>query len=181
MTFETDRLILKTSDTDMTEQVLKYYSDNKAFFAKYEPSRDDSYFTYEYQNALLRQEHSNIEKQTGAYYYYYLKIDPDHVIGSISFSRIRREPYLSTIFGYNIDERFQGQGYCTEACRAAIADVLEKTHIHRIESRVLTDNDRSIRVLERLGFFEEGFEKRSILIGGEFRNHLRYAYLNEEY
>ena len=179
--FETERLLIRTSDTELTEQLLKYYSDNRAFFEKYEPSRDESYYTADYQRALLAQEGRNMNNLTGAYYYYYLKKDPEHIIGSISFSRIRKEPYASTIFGYNIDERFQGQGYCTEACRAAIEHVLKIAHIHRIESRALVDNQKSIRVLERLGFFCEGFEKASILINGEFRDHNRYAFLNENY
>ena len=179
MTLETNRLILKTSDTEMTDQVFKYYYDNRDFFAKYEPSRDEEYYTFDYQYALLRQEAGNMERLTGAYYYYYLKVDPEHIIGSISFSRLRKDPYFSTIFGYNIDYRFQGQGYCTEACRGAMEHVMEIAPIHRIDARVLTDNAKSIRVLDRLGFEKEGFEKASILIGGEFRDHLRYAYLNE--
>ena len=77
--------------------------------------------------------------------------------------------------------KHQGHGYCTEACKASMEHVLSIAHIHRIESRVLTTNEKSIHVLERLGFFHEGFEKASILIGGEFRDHLRYAYINENY
>ena len=179
--FETERLMIKTSDAEMTAQVLKYYSDNRAFFEKYQPSRDDTYYTMDYQRALLMQEERNMANLTGAYYYYYLKKDPEHIIGSISFSRIRKEPYASTIFGYNIDERFQGQGYCTEACKGSIEHVFTLAPIHRIESRALMDNQKSIRVLERLGFFYEGFEKASILINGEFRDHNRYALLNEKY
>lgn len=179
--FETERLIIKSSDTDLTEQLLDYYYRNKDFFAKYEPERGNSYFTPEYQRALLAQEVRNMDNLTGAYYYYFLKDDPERIIGSLSFSRIRREPYASTIFGYNIDEKCQGHGYCTEACRESIDHLLSIVPVHRIESRALMDNKKSIRVLERLGFFYEGFEKASILIGGEFRDHNRYALLNENY
>ena len=122
-----------------------------------------------------------MDNLTSAYYYFSLKEEPDKVIGSISFVRIRPEPYASVIFGYNLHEKYQGHGYCTEACKASIEHVLSIARIHRIESRVLTDNEKSVHVLERLGFFHEGFEKASILIGGEFRDHLRYAYLNPDY
>lgn len=53
--------------------------------------------------------------------------------------------------------------------------------IHRIESRVMTDNEKSVHIMERLGFIYEGMEYGSILIGGSFRDHLRYAWINPEY
>ena len=49
-------------------------------------------------------------------------------------------------------------------------------HIHRIESRVMTDNIKSVHIMERLGFVYEVMEYSSILIGGSFRDHLRYAW-----
>ena len=179
--FETDRLLIQTSNMELAPKMLKYYSDNREFFDKYEPVHSDRYFTLEMQTRMMEQEVHNMEYLSSAYYYFSLKEDPDKIIGSISFVRIRPEPYASVIFGYNLHEEYQGHGYCTEACAASIEHVLSIAHIHRIESRVLTDNIKSIHVLERLGFFHEGFEKASILIGGRFRDHERYAYLNEDY
>ena len=155
--------------------------ENREFFDKYEPVHSDRYYTLDLQTKMMEQEVRNMDNLTSAYYYFSLKEEPDKVIGSISFVRIRPEPYASVIFGYNLHEKYQGHGYCTEACKASIEHVLSIARIHRIESRVLTDNEKSVHVLERLGFFHEGFEKASILIGGEFRDHLRYAYLNPNY
>ena len=179
--FETDRLLIQTSNMDLAPKMLEYYSENEEFFNKYEPTHTSRYYTLEFQTMMMQQEVSNMENLTSAYYYFSLKDDPEKIIGSISFVRIRPEPYASVIFGYNLHEDYQGHGYCTEACAASIKHVLSIAHIHRIESRVLTTNEKSIHVLERLGFFHEGFEKASILINGEFRDHLRYAYLNEDY
>ena len=181
MIFETERLILQTSDPSLDEKLLKYYSDNRDFFAKHEPVRPDQYFTLEYQRWALEMEVQNMEKGVSAYYYYFLKEEPERMIGSISFARIRREPYASTVFGYNLHEAYQGHGYCTEACRAAIQEVLRFAHIHRIESRVMPDNERSVRILKNLGFVYEGIEYGGILIGGSFRDHWRYAFLNPDY
>lgn len=181
MVFETDRLILQTSDPSLSGKLLKYYSENRAFFEKHEPVWPEQYYTLEYQRKVLEAEVKNMENRASAYYYYSRKEEPERIIGSISFVRIRKEPYASTIFGYNLDESCQGHGYCTEACRAAIREVLKFAHIHRIESRVLTDNPKSSAILERLGFVHEGIEYAGILINGEFRDHFRYAWINEEY
>ena len=179
--FETERLLIQTSNMDLAPKMLTYYSENREFFDKHEPVHSEKYYTLDFQMRMMQQEVSNMENLTSAYYYFSLKEDPTKIIGSISFVRIRPEPYASVIFGYNLHEDYQGHGYCTEACAASIKHVLSIARIHRIESRVMTDNEKSIHILERLGFFHEGFEKASILIGGEWRDHLRYAYLNEDY
>lgn len=180
-TFETERLLIQTSNMDLAPKMLEYYTENREFFDKYEPVHSDKYYTLELQTRMMAQEVTNMENLVSAYYYFSLKEGPDKIIGSISFVRIRPEPYASVIFGYNLHEKYQGHGYCTEACAASIEHVLSIARIHRIESRVLTTNEKSIHVLERLGFFHEGFEKASILIDGRFRDHERYAYLNENY
>lgn len=179
--FETDRLLIQSSNMDLAPKMLTYYTENREFFDNYEPKHNERYFTLEFQTKMMEQEVYNMENLTSAYYYFSLKEEPEKIIGSISFVRIRPEPYASVIFGYNLHEKYQGHGYCTEACAASIKHVLSIARIHRIESRVMKTNEKSIRVLERLGFFHEGFEKASILIGGEWRDHLRYAYLNEDY
>ena len=178
---ETERLIIKTSAVELTDPILDFYFRNKAFFDKYEPVHSDRYYTYEIQKRYQEAELQNIEQGTGAYYYFALKEDPEKIIGSISFVRIRQEPYASTIFGYNLDEKLQGHGYCTEACRAAIKHVLQTNRIHRIEARVRMDNQKSINIMERLGFFREGVEIGGVLIDGKFRDHYRYAFINENY
>ncbi len=179
--FESERLILRTSDTMLAESLADYFRRNRTFFESAEPARNDEYYTADHQRRVLEVEERNMELRTSAYYYYFLKEDPDRIIGSISFVRIRREPYASTIFGYDQDEFSRGQGYCTEACAAAIEDVIRFAPIHRIEARVLPENAPSIHILEHLGFRYEGMEYGGVRIGGEFRDHRRYSLLNENY
>ena len=181
VSFESERLLIRMSDVEFTDALLDYYSRNRDFFSHAEPARTDAYYTHDVQERILRQEMENIEGSVSYYYYYSLKEDPDTIIGSISFVRIRKMPYFSVIFGYDLDEHMQGNGYATEACAASIKHILSKQEIHRIESRVRTDNQKSIRVLERLGFVFEGDEFKSIYLEGEFRDHYRYAYINEDF
>ncbi|MCR4715850.1 MAG: GNAT family N-acetyltransferase [Lachnospiraceae bacterium] len=181
LTFESDRLVIKMSDVSFTDALVKYYSDNRKFFSHAEPERPDSYFTHDTINRVLEQEMHNIENSISYYYYFASKENPDVIIGSMSFVRIRKMPYYSCIFGYDLDEHMQGHGYATEACAAAIKHILSVQDIHRLEARVRTDNERSIKLLERLGFLFEGDEFKSIYLEGEFRDHYRYAYINEDF
>ena len=180
-TIETPRLILQTSDVSLAPKLLNYYSKNRSFFEKYEPANDDDYYTLSYQTNVLEHEVANMERGISAYYYFFLKENPDHIIGSMSFVRFRGEPYANTIFGYDLDEEHQGHGYCTEACKAAIENVKTYHNVHRFEARVQVDNKKSIKLLERLDFWYEGIERKSILLQGEFKDHFRYALLNDDY
>jgi ribosomal-protein-alanine N-acetyltransferase len=56
----------------------------------------------------------------------------------------------------------------------------EDLHLHRVECRVATYNDRSIRLLEKAGFKSEGLERQTVRIGGKWVDTYRYAYVFEE-
>ena len=54
--FETDRLIIRTSEPFITEMVLDYYTENRRFFEKYEPAFTDRYYTFEIQEQFMKKE-----------------------------------------------------------------------------------------------------------------------------
>ena len=176
---ETKRLIIKGPKDVNAEERLRYYLKNRTFFERYTPGRIDEYYTIERQEKALESEIIRWEKHLAISYYYSLKEDPEKIIGTVSFATIREDPYSSTVFGYDQDEEKQGMGYCTEACEATMKDFLRRVPLHRIEARVLPENERSIHILEHLGFLPEGTEKAGILIADEYRDHIRYALLNE--
>ena len=178
---ETDRLYLKPSSEEFAGPVANYYLKNRECFECFESTRPDSYYTKEYQKRAMLSEISNMNAGRSMYYYMTLKEKPDRIIGSISFSNIRRAPYYSTIFGYDLHHDLWGRSLAYEACDAAIKAVFSDFNMHRIEARVSVDNERSIKLLERLGFIKEGMEFKSILLSGQFRDHFRYAIFNEDF
>jgi [ribosomal protein S5]-alanine N-acetyltransferase len=46
---------------------------------------------------------------------------------------------------------------------------------------VQPENARSIALVERLGFRREGYSPRYLKIGGRWRDHVRFAILDEEF
>ena len=64
-------------------------------------------------------------------------------------------------------------------CRILIPIVMEHYTLHRMEARVSVNNERSVRLLERLGFENEGIEKQSIFVLGDFTDHYRFALLKD--
>ena len=72
-------------------------------------------------------------------------------------------PHQTMELGYWIAEPFWGKGYVEEACRGVLAFAFAEYSPERMQARVIEGNDPSARVLEKLGFREEGTLRRSLL------------------
>ena len=58
--------------------------------------------------------------------------------------------------GYGILEEYQGQGYATEAVKAALSWAFQNPNVTAIEAETEDDNAVSKRVLEKCGFLANG-------------------------
>ena len=84
--------------------------------------------------------------------------------------------------GYWCRERFQGQGYITESTAAITKFAFETLGAKRVEIRCDSQNVKSRRVPERLGFRLEATLKNSVLsTSGEVRDGLIFAKTNEDW
>lgn len=77
--------------------------------------------------------------------------------------------------------RWWDQGYGTEAARLVLAHGFAGLALHRIALRVLLFNQRAIASYRRLGFVEEGRERESALVDGEWQDDLRMSLLDREW
>jgi ribosomal-protein-alanine N-acetyltransferase len=73
----------------------------------------------------------------------------------------------------------RGRGLMTEAVQLATAHAFA-LGLHRVEANIQPGNLRSIALVERLGFRLEGFSPRYLRMGGEWRDHKRWALLADE-
>jgi ribosomal-protein-alanine N-acetyltransferase len=53
--------------------------------------------------------------------------------------------------------------------------------LHRLEANIQPDNVASIDLVRGLGFRLEGFSRRYLKIGGDWRDHERWALLADEW
>ena len=100
------------------------------------------------------------------------------MLGHVNFSTIVRGAWHCCNLGYDLDAARQGQGLMTEALEAAIAFVFESWNLHRIQANYVPTNERSGKVLRRLGFTVEGYARDYLLIGGAWRDHVLTARTN---
>ena len=83
--------------------------------------------------------------------------------------------------GYELDSRYWGQGYATEAARAILRFGFETLGIHRIWAQTIAENVGSARVLEKIGMRLEDRLPQKEFIKGRWRDHLLYAILDYEW
>jgi ribosomal-protein-alanine N-acetyltransferase len=102
-------------------------------------------------------------------------------VGVGNLSQIVLGDFRSAYLGYFGFAPFEGCGYMTEGVALVVRSGFEDVGLHRLEANVQPENDRSIALLERLGFRREGFSPRYLKIGGRWRDHVRYAILTEEF
>jgi ribosomal-protein-alanine N-acetyltransferase len=96
-------------------------------------------------------------------------------VGSIVWGSAR-----SGQVGYWIDEKFAGRGIVPTALALAIDHSFRVVGLHRLEANIRPENQASRRVVEKLGFRDEGLRRRQLHIDGAWRDHLCYALTAEE-
>jgi ribosomal-protein-alanine N-acetyltransferase len=82
--------------------------------------------------------------------------------------------------GYWIDEKLAGLGIMPTAVAMAVDHSFGVMGLHRIEASIRPDNKASRRVVEKLGFREEGLRPREVHIDGAWRDHICYAVTVED-
>lgn len=103
------------------------------------------------------------------------------VIGYANLSNIIRGAFHACYLGYGLAQERQGKGLMTESLRMVIEYAWNDLLLHRIMANYLPENERSARVLARLGFSIEGYARDYLFIGGAWRDHVLSALINPQW
>lgn len=142
---------------------------------QWEPDRPANFYTAAHQATLLRCEFQLASRLAALRFWIFRKEAPDQIIGTISFQDVNRSVYQSCRIGYKFDPAFWHQGYAAEAMRCALDLIFQEAKLHRVEALVLPENIPSIRLLEGLGFVNEGISYSCIYLHGRWCDHLRFS------
>lgn len=69
----------------------------------------------------------------------------------------------------------------TEALRAMLGYGFEKMELNRIQAIIDSENTRSIRLVQRLGFKKEGVLRQNSYFNGQFRDDVIFSLLKKEW
>lgn len=103
------------------------------------------------------------------------------IVGAINLSQIFRRAFQNAYLGYYIAGKFAGNGYMSEAIALILRYAFKDLKLHRIEANIQPHNLASIAVVRKNGFTKEGFSPKYLKIGGRWRDHERWAIINEDW
>jgi ribosomal-protein-alanine N-acetyltransferase len=105
----------------------------------------------------------------------------DHkAMGTCGYHKWDRR-YFRAEIGYDLSPDFWKQGYMAEALGEAISHGFEQLRLNRIEALVYVENERSMRLLQKLGFKKEGLLRDYFYLDGNFYDHYIYGLLKKDY
>jgi [ribosomal protein S5]-alanine N-acetyltransferase len=83
--------------------------------------------------------------------------------------------------GYWIGVPFWGNGYATEAAREVVRYGFERLNLNRIFASHFKGNEKSGRVLEKIGMRHEGSVRQGVMKSGKFIDLEMYSILREDH
>jgi ribosomal-protein-alanine N-acetyltransferase len=102
------------------------------------------------------------------------------LVGQMHLFGIAWGSLRSASAGYWVAESCAGQGIVPFALAAACDHAFLVLGLHRVEVNIRPENIASLRVVEKLGFHEEGLRRRYLHIDGEWRDHRSFALTTED-
>ncbi|MGY1746918.1 GNAT family N-acetyltransferase [Blastococcus sp. SYSU D00695] len=100
--------------------------------------------------------------------------------GQVTIDNVVRGALRSGNVGYWMDRAVAGRGMGSLAVALVCDHAFAAAGLHRLQADIRPENAPSRRLVERLGFHEEGLLRRYLDIDGDWRDHLTYGLLAED-
>lgn len=180
MLLKTERLILREFDPSDWKAVLAYQSDPRYLrFSHWTERSEDEARAFVsmflgWQREVPRSKYQLAiglrEPDSGEY----------GLIGNCGI-RMEHSDASEAEIGYEIDPRYWGKGYATEAARAIVRFGFQELDLHRISAWCIAENVASAHVLEKVGLCREGRLREREWMQGRWWDTLIYAILVDEW
>ena len=102
------------------------------------------------------------------------------IVGQLTVSSIVWGSAMMATLGYWVDQARAGHGIAPTAVALATDHCFKTLGLHRMEINIRPENGPSLRVVEKLGFRDEGYRPRFLHIDGEWADHRTFALTSEE-
>lgn len=173
-------LQVRLATKDDAKLISNYFCKNKEYLRRWEPVREDAFFTeLGWKKKLIKLNELHL-LELGFYCLIINRVTGD-MLGTISFSNLTRFPLHSCSVGYSLDENAQGNGIMRKALGLACDWMFKVQNMHCINASYMPENNKSASVLNARGFEQIGFAKDYLLIDGKWEDHYLTALINTEW
>jgi ribosomal-protein-alanine N-acetyltransferase len=97
------------------------------------------------------------------------------IVGQLTVSSIVWGSAMMATLGYWVDQARAGHGIAPTAVALATDHCFQVLGLHRMEINIRPENGPSLRVVEKLGFRDEGYRPRFLHINGAWADHRSFA------
>jgi ribosomal-protein-alanine N-acetyltransferase len=105
--------------------------------------------------------------------------DSGAMAGLVTLDTIVRGRFQSASISYAAFAPAAGRGYLAEGVRLMLWYAFQELRLHRVEASIQPGNEASLRLIQRLGFRQEGYSPDMLFIDGAWRDHVRWAMTRE--
>ncbi|MDQ1350611.1 MAG: [ribosomal protein S5]-alanine N-acetyltransferase [Acidobacteriota bacterium] len=177
---ETTRLVLRLLEPEEAELMVDYVRENREHLAPWEPTRTENFFSLEFwQKELKKRQDEFSTGQSVRLAIFFKELPNGPILGVCNFGEIMRGVFQACFLGYSIHYKYQGQGIMFEALTAAVEFMFDTFKLHRIMANYMPRNERSGRLLKKLGFRVEGYALDYLKINGQWEDHILTAKLKD--
>ncbi|MDI4643705.1 GNAT family N-acetyltransferase [Cohnella hashimotonis] len=172
----TDRLVIRQFGLQDTEAFYRYRANpTVARFQSWEN------YTYEDAESFVGEQIHHTPDQPGTWFQFAIALaDSDRLIGDCALHTRLDEPRIVEI-GFTLAPEHQGKGYIHEALGAILHYIFRILGKHKATAFTDVRNEKSIRVLERMGMRREGHLLQNYMSKGKWVDEYQYAVLQSEW
>lgn len=148
-----------------------------------EVAKFQSWENYQYHEAELfvRQQSRCLPDQPGTWFQFAIALaETNHLIGDCAMHTLFDESRIVEI-GFTVAVEHQGNGYASEAVRALLNYVFKTLGKHKVIAFTDVRNEKSIRLLERVGMRREGHLLQNYMSKGQWVDEYQYSLLQSEW
>jgi ribosomal-protein-alanine N-acetyltransferase len=178
---ETTHLVVVPLGPQHARAVVDFIARNGAHLAPWEPPRPVAFLTEGYWVDQGERSLAGLRAGRLVRWIATRRDDPMHVVARANFTEVILGPFRSCLLGYQIDKACEGSGLMAEMLVATIEFAFTRWNLHRIEANHMPENERSARLLARLGFERIGLARRYLFINGAWQDHVLNQLINPRF
>lgn len=154
------------------------YLANRDHLASWEPTRDDAFFTQEWQERHARE--CEADADAGRSLRFVIESEDGEIRGRVNLNNIVRGAFWSTDLGYWVAASRLRRGLGSRAVAVIARHARDDIGLHRMQAATLLHNEGSQRVLAANGFERIGVAPRYLRIAGRWQDHVLFQKILEE-
>jgi ribosomal-protein-alanine N-acetyltransferase len=159
-------------------QILAYFQRNREHLAATSPTPPPDFYTAPHWRARLARADEGYRSDRLLHCFVFQEHESE-VIGVVNLSNFVRGAFQACHLGYSIDRVLEGNGKMSAAVRLVVDYAFGPLNLHRLMANYLPENQRSARLLARLGFRIEGSASAYLQIAGAWREHVLTSLVND--